>query len=941
MTLLLSPQEWERRAELARGPFASLADNLAATVEALARGGVSIPREKALLSREGGRCAVDGTYLAYDPFEPHRHRCAACGATYEGPLHDRFRLYWHQLWLAERALHAAILWRLRGAPVHRDTAVAILEGYADAYLRYPNADNTLGPGRVFFSTYLESIWLLQLVLAVDVLGDDAPALGQRVRERVVEPSVALIASYDEGSSNRQVWNDVAMLAAGLLLGEAPLAERAVHGRSGIVAHLANGLLPDGTWYEGENYHLFAHRGLWYGVLLAERAGLELPADLRARFDAGFIAPFLTTFPDLTLPSRRDSPYAVSVRQPRFAELCELGLARGADARLGGLLARLYTADIPRGHTGQDRTSADVERNGPAVALTRADLGWRTLIFALPELSVSDTTRPLPSVLLRDQGIAVFRRDHGSAMAALDYGNSGGGHGHPDRLNLLLGAGTHRWLDDMGTGSYVERALHWYRSSLAHNAPVANGNEQPRRDGRLLAHDERGAAGWVMAEALLDTGVVARRTLVALDGYIVDELRWSAEDEAVVDLPWHFPPAVILSDPAVILSDQAVILSEAKDLAPARNGQILRSAQDDFNDAGWNLLRDVTTADLPAGTITHLAGTAPDGARLDAWLLAEGDAEWWRAIAPGPPATGDRPFHAIRTHGREGRVRAVIAWNAAVRGVRFDPATIELDAADGTHHVHGRTADGWHIELHAGTARSSIDLGGLTPATLTPGGAAAGRGSPPGTVSVDRSPESSPARPRRVPIAIPPEGLTIELGAAHYRRSEPTWEEAGRPTATLRLDRVPDGLHLAVTVNTDHRVVINERGTENPWDNEPADVNADGVQLYFATEAGSGGWRLPLRPGGSVEPGHVAGWGTLAPRDPQWREVPRGYELSVMLPLPPDGKRDVALDLLVNDIGAGRARRRGQLVLSGASGEWTYLRGDRHDPARLVPFVLPR
>jgi hypothetical protein len=71
---------------------------------------------------------------------------------------------------------------------------------------------------------------------------------------------------------------------------------------------------------------------------------------------------------------------------------------------------------------------------------------------------------------------------------------------------------------------VERALHWYRSSLAHNAPLANGNEQPRRDGRLLAHDERGAAGWVMAEARLDAGVVARRTLVVLDGYLLDELR---------------------------------------------------------------------------------------------------------------------------------------------------------------------------------------------------------------------------------------------------------------------------------------------------------------------------------------------------------------------------------------------------------------------------------
>jgi hypothetical protein len=42
-------------------------------------------------------------------------------------------------------------------------------------------------------------------------------------------------------------------------------------------------------------------------------------------------------------------------------------------------------------------------------------------------------------------------------------------------------------------------------------------------------------------------------------------------------------------------------------------------------------------------------------------------------------------------------------------------------------------------------------------------------------------------------------------------------------------------------------------------------------------------------------------------------------------------------VIVNDAGPGRARRRGQLVMSGAGGEFAYLRGDRHDPSRLIPF----
>ena len=93
-----------------------------------------------------------------------------------------------------------------------------------------------------------------------------------------------------------------------------------------------GLLADGTWYEGENYHLFAHRGLWYGVTMAEHAGIQLPEPLVDRFQRGFAAPFVTALPDLTFPSRRDSQYAVSLRQWRIAEHCELGFARRPDPR---------------------------------------------------------------------------------------------------------------------------------------------------------------------------------------------------------------------------------------------------------------------------------------------------------------------------------------------------------------------------------------------------------------------------------------------------------------------------------------------------------------------------------------------------------------------------------------------------------------------------------
>src|SRR5205823_1345820 len=128
----------------------------------------------------------------------------------------------YQLWLTERAVHAALFHLLQGDPRHAAFARDVLRAYCDAYLRYPNRDNVLGPTRLFFSTYLESIWLLQICLAADMLeraGDRGTA--DLVRERVVAPSSALIARYDEAMSNRQVWNNVALMAsAGLLRDDA-------------------------------------------------------------------------------------------------------------------------------------------------------------------------------------------------------------------------------------------------------------------------------------------------------------------------------------------------------------------------------------------------------------------------------------------------------------------------------------------------------------------------------------------------------------------------------------------------------------------------------------------------------------------------------------------------------------------------------------------------
>jgi len=893
--LLLPPEQLAERGRVASGPLSPLAQSLRSELTPLIGVQIGLPDHKALLSRAGGRCPDCGALLEFDPYSPREHRCPSCGRRHRGEYHDRFWAYWFQLWIAERAVHAAMFAALGAGPEYAALAANVLDQCVAKYADYPNRDNVLGPSRLFFSTYLESIWLLQICVATDLLeqAGGRADLCARVRSEVVAPSRALIAGFDEGTSNRQVWNNAALMASARLLGED--IEPVLSSASGILAHLRDALLPDGSWYEGENYHLFAHRGLWYGVTMAQAAGVTLPPDLVERFDRGFATPFLTALPDFTLPARRDSQYAISLRQWRLAEHTELGFARCPRPELAAALARTYDGTAPSGDTGRWRSAADVERNGPSVALGREDLSWRALLFARPTLPPLEGAAPR-SALLPSQGFAVFRRNAGRTYAALDYGHHGGGHGHPDRLNLLLAHDETRWLDDMGTGSYVERALHWYRSTVAHNAPFVNGESQHQVHGELLAYDDRDAVGWVSARARVAPGVDVTRTIVVASEYLIDEVSWTADEPVEFALPLHVNAAVASG---LSLSEEAAMP--------------LGNALED----GREFIHDSTVQYAPAGedVVFTASSDHPDAPALHLCWRSNVETDWWHGVGPAAPGSGERAFWMLTAQGRAGTHRALWSFAESVVDVDLD-ARAAVRLIDDTTHVHERTATGWRVEFLANGASSSIELGGIV---------AAATHSPASNANAADAPR---------PMITLRRGQTwrTTLGEPHYRRSEESWLEAGAPTAAVALTW--SGRALSIDIQVDRSDLTFAAATaENPYDNEHPDINGDGVQLYVGDQA----WSLVPEPTSSGvrvrELTHAAG-----PRPAvRWARIAHGYQMHVMLPVADTGT--LGIDVLINEMPLGRERRRGQLVLAGAAGEFVYLRGDRGDASRRLTFVL--
>ena len=847
-----------------------------------------MPEAKALLSRWGSLCRDDGAELAFDPFASEAQRCSRCGRIWATEQSRRWWVYWYQLWLAERVLIATHLAALGGDARCASRAADALAAIADRYPRYPNRDNVLGPSRPFFSTYLESVWVLQLAAAaslLDEVGKLPDTLRSRLASDVFAPSAALIADFPE-SGNRQVWHAVARFALARLLGDEAGASDAARGPRGILATLDAGLAADGLWFEGENYHWFALRGLAWGAELLRSAGeadlWEAPDDLGAKFRAAFRAPVLTALPDFTFPARRDAKFGVTLRQRRMAELWELAFARLPDDATASLLRFVYDSSVPPADDGA-RTISDVERNEPPAGVRRDRLGWKALAWMAPSLPNVAAGQWSPGTEhLESSGLAIVRRPERRTYVSLDYGASGGPHGHADRLNLTVYANGIPWLLDFGTGSYVSETLGWYRSTFAHNAPGVDGTSQLTADGICVGYEDQGEFAWVCAQLPDNTayaGAALQRTVVVGPGYVVDVVQLnSSSAERTLLLPWHGLGA-----------------AEADELG--------------------------------------VTFTRPEG-RLRVLLSARQPFKVELHRAPGPPGNdpAELQFPLVASDGEQVTLAACLDLGAEVEDFECVESSYVVRLADGSVHTHQADEQGWSVDLGHG---DPLFLGGLRDLPEEPA----------------MPPESKPTVALVVPrIAAPPAhdgglgGFVLDVPltldrADQFRRTEEPWPGPDGFSARAFLNVSGSTLHLAVEVVAPEPHFRPGDEADPELENENPDIHSDGIQVYLDA-AGFYGWlvvpdtlsppalRIAAVRSTDAEASMITA-GAWAPTD-------TGYRITMSIELAAEVST-FGFDLYVNRGRSDRDRRVGQLVWSGGRGTRLYLAGDRALPGEL-PLV---
>jgi hypothetical protein len=868
-----------------------------------------IPSVKALLSMDGGVCPDDGSPLRFDPWSPDAHTCPRCGRAQRGGRHDRWWARFQHLWLGERAAQLAAIAALGGDSQAAAGARRLLTHYGEHYFEYPNRDNVLGPSRLFFSTYLESIWLTNYLAAAVLLreSDQLDASTATAVGSLGEEAANLIGEFDEGLSNRQTWHNAALAALAVWFEDEDLLRRSVESSSGLLAHLLQGFGSDGLWVEGENYHLFALRGLLIGLDWVRSVGVDPLEEqpVAQRLEAALRAPGLTALPDRTFPARKDSRFGVSLAQPMYLELWERGgevVRSSLDDRGEDILdwlAGLYSVAAPPAETFDSYLH---EAGVPAPAHRgRADLSWWMLFGMAPTLEADPAGWQPGSLLLESQGLAVLRT--GGRYASLECGGQGGGHGHPDRLNLILHERGAYWLPDFGTGSYVSRDLFWYRSTLAHNAPQLDGVSQQGGDAICECFEAKNPWAWARGRF----GAIAR-SIVSGPRYLLDVVEFGADMEHQLELPWH-------------LAGRLEVRVPSNWQATEPPGTFVRDAQRAAAD------------DEQVAVLTRV-----DESGQSLTLSSRGVSELVRANAPGAPDMGESTFLLFRGEGRVARFVSVLAPTPADVRVEGEAIAVSIGGETDRHHP---VVDGWEIATAAG---QTVRLGGRRAEArifrplierdppLRQTGTAVRVDSPPALDGTLDAFDSSAA------LALDHED--------QYRRSEEPYSGPEDFSALASVNWDDDGLYLGVEVIKPDLVLRAADAAPLLLDNEPDDIHSDGLQVYVRLEADGPvyGFLVVPEPEGEALRVRVAAGYAGSPEMVRgaWAPADVGYILTLELRLPDWESRTysdrIGFDLLINEMLPDRERRSGQLVWSGGSG-WVWLHGDRQPPDRLGELEL--
>lgn len=452
---------------------------------------------------------------------------------------------------------AGALYRLTGDRVYADYARDVLLAYARLYptLGAHPAGRGQVPGRLFWQSLNDSVWLVYASQGYDAIRDTLSAQDRATIDRDVFARMAHFLCDESADNfdkihNHATWAVAAVGMTGYVLRDQALVDKALRGskrdgKAGFLAQVDQLFSPDGYYAEGPYYQRYA---LAPFVLFANAIERNQPQQhIFQRRDGVLLK---------AVNSLVQSSYG-----GYFFPINDAILDKGLDTE--ELVAGIGIA-YAQTHDAQLLSIAQRQRR---VLLTPEGLAVATAL-------AQDRAQPFAfgSVLLRDgaqgdQGALAILRSGGEDGQTLVMKNTsqGMGHGHFDKLNWLFYDNGQRVVTDYGAarflnveakagGIYLPENTSWAKQTVAHNTLVVNETSHFNGDWKV---GEQHAPTQLLFASTADTQIVSARMQQAYDGVsftrtqallshpqlplpvVVDLLRVNASAPARYDLPLHF------------------------------------------------------------------------------------------------------------------------------------------------------------------------------------------------------------------------------------------------------------------------------------------------------------------------------------------------------------------------------------------------------------------
>lgn len=452
-------------------------------------------------------CDDDGSYLIYDPTQPHAHTCPECGRVYTD---DKKNFAWVTI-MRNKTLQmlklAVIMNRQQAEARYASFIRQVILFYADHYREFPihikakrlpdmhdydrvQADlaahkvafdphttdwtfgdyaiNFQGPGKIMAQGLSEAIALIRISLcyqmALPLFSDEEQA---RIKHELFGPACQFLEKQQFIEHNITLWREVCIQILKLMTGT--YASQDLDRPLGIHEHLTHGLLPSGFWYEGSiHYHHYVLEALGYLGFFLHRYGqsdqqLETACAEMAQFSVKI------AFDNGTFPNPNDGWPNVNLKT--YLNVFELLAVSYPD---NAAIQQAY-AEVLSQQAARVALPIEDERFWGDTSATGLLLGQ--VPVAKPQL------RPVQSANYPDAHLLMLK--NATFNVFLKYGVYSRSHAHYDPFNTELtvnGQCLAKDLSNVGYGSELVRR--WYNTPLGHNTVIID-----ESDNEIMYHSQ--------------------------------------------------------------------------------------------------------------------------------------------------------------------------------------------------------------------------------------------------------------------------------------------------------------------------------------------------------------------------------------------------------------------------------------------------------------------